>query len=550
MGGGAAFNIFNISASGIPKQALNRRLWLAVLTFGLLGAARGVDEGLITGVFNSDSFKESLGLDKLSEDELAGVKGSVSSMVQLGSIPGALLAFFACDYLGRLWATRQLCVFWLVGIAIFMGNNGSMAAVYFGRFFAGIGIGETVVVGPIYLSEISPAPIRGLCTCAFTGSVYLGILIAYFANYGAELHLADSPARWLVPTSVHLMFGVIILLSTIFAVESPRHYVQVGKRQNALETMAKLRNMTPTDPYVIGEIAAIEASFNEEKEASAGIGWKGMAKEIFTIPRNSYRLALTNFAQLMACWSGGSAITVYAPDLFAIVGVDGTEQALLSTAIFGVVKLVASVICAFFLIDALGRKRSLVIGITLQTIAFFYVAIFLNLVPVAKDPDYQTTPSETRASTGAITMIYVSGAGWALGWNSGQYLLSSELFPLRIRAVCSSITMAMHFIGQYTVNKATPSMLLYGEGLTPSGTFYFFGCVSILGAIWVWFFVPEAAGRSLESIDKMFELPWYRIGLHGRKFAEDYDAQHAESESLEKEKEAIAVSYHEKHDHA
>jgi MFS family permease len=105
-------------------------------------------------------------------------------------------AFLVCDRWGRVWATRQLCIFWLIGIAIFMGNNGSMGAVYFGRFFAGIGIGETVVVGPVYLSEIAPAPIRGLCTCAFTGSVYLGILIAYFANYGAQLHMEGTPSRW------------------------------------------------------------------------------------------------------------------------------------------------------------------------------------------------------------------------------------------------------------------------------------------------------------------------------------------------------------------
>lgn len=91
MAGGAAINIFNFSSTGLPKETLNKRLWFAVLTFGLLGAARGVDEGLITGVFNSDAFKIPLGLDKLSDDDLAGVKGNVSSMVQLGSIPGALL---------------------------------------------------------------------------------------------------------------------------------------------------------------------------------------------------------------------------------------------------------------------------------------------------------------------------------------------------------------------------------------------------------------------------------------------------------------------------
>ena len=115
MAGGAALNIFRMGNSGLPKAVLNRHLWLAVLTFGLMGAARGVDEGLITGIFNTDIFKSSLGLDDLGTDALADVKGNVSSMVQLGSIPGALLAFIACDRYGRVWATRQLCVVWLIG---------------------------------------------------------------------------------------------------------------------------------------------------------------------------------------------------------------------------------------------------------------------------------------------------------------------------------------------------------------------------------------------------------------------------------------------------
>ena len=99
--------------------------------------------------------------------------------------------------------------------------------------------------------------------------------------------------------------------------------------------------------------------------------------------------------------------------------------------------------------------------------------------------------------------------------------------------------MAMHFIGQYTTNKALPVMLLGGgEGLTPSGTFYFFAAISIVGAVWVWLCVPEAAGRSLESVDKLFDLPWYKIGLHGQAVAEQFDremeARFAE-EKLEKE---------------
>ena len=77
--------------------------------------------------------------------------------LQIGFTDGLLSgdsAFLVCDRIGRIWATRQLCLFWIVGAAIFMGNNGSLGAVYAGRFIAGLGVGQTVVVAPIYLAEI------------------------------------------------------------------------------------------------------------------------------------------------------------------------------------------------------------------------------------------------------------------------------------------------------------------------------------------------------------------------------------------------------------
>jgi hypothetical protein len=273
------------------------------------------------------------------------------------------------------------------------------------------------------------------------------------------------------------------------------------------------------------------------------MGWKGVLKECFVSKSNSYRLGLTNMAQLLACFSGGSAITVYAPDLFALVGITGRQQSLFSSVVFGIVKFVSAVICALFLVDMAGRKRSLIYGIVLQAISLLYIGVFLNIVPVANNPKFKPTRSQNMASEAAIAMIYISGAGWALGWNSGQYLLSSELFPLRIRAICSSITMCMHFIGQYSVNKALPNMLLEDGGLTPHGTFYFFTAVTVIGGIWVWLCVPEAAGRSLESIDKLFELPWYRIGLHGQKFAEEWDRE--QEEIRENEKSGAVVTHRE-----
>ena len=126
---------------------------------------------------------------------------------------------------------------------------------------------------------------------------------------------------------------------------------------------------------------------------------------------------LSVMSQLLSQWSGASSITIYAADYFAMMGTTGDNEALYATAIFGVVKFVSALICAFFLIDYIGRKRSLMTGITLQFVSMLYMALFL-LIDTGVANDVPQSPSQKRAAMGAIVMIYISGFGWALGWNS------------------------------------------------------------------------------------------------------------------------------------
>lgn len=84
-------NIFNLKNTGEPEGVFNWRLWFAVFSFGLLGAARGVDEGLISGAFNSPDFQSAINYESYSINEQADIKANVSAMVQLGSIGGALM---------------------------------------------------------------------------------------------------------------------------------------------------------------------------------------------------------------------------------------------------------------------------------------------------------------------------------------------------------------------------------------------------------------------------------------------------------------------------
>lgn len=325
-----------------------------------------------------------------------------------------------------------------------------------------------------------------------------------------------------------MMSGLILVLS-FFQHESPRFLIKQGKSDKAAQVLSRLRQQPADSDYIATEVATVQTALALELEATKGIGWWGKVKEVFAVPSNLYRFYLATMVQILSQWSGAGSITVYAPDLFKLLGVTGNEESLLVTAVFGLVKFAAAIICALFLVDVIGRKRSLLIGITFQSLSILYIAAFLTAVPELGVEDHFILPnSDKGASKGAIAMIYISGVGWALGWNSMQYLITAELFPLRIRALTTSWAMALHFANQYGNSRALPSMLLPigSGGLSPKGTFWCLGSITVIGGFWVWFFVPETGGRSLESMGELFELPWYRIGLHGNEDAEQRDLQH------------------------
>lgn len=329
-----------------------------------------------------------------------------------------------------------------------------------------------------------------------------------------------------VPTSLHIIFAGLIFILSFLQYESPRYLIKRGQQEKALVNLARVRGLSIDHEYVVREFNAIQTAHQTEMEATLGSGPLGVIRETFLLPSNLYRLYLALTAQILSQWSGAGSITVYATDLFKLLGITGNNENLLVTAIFGIIKLTAAILCALFLVDVIGRKRALLLGIGLQAISMIYIAGFLTAVPEVGTVDgYKIPANKKGASEGAIAMIYISGFGWALGWNSMQYLLTAELFPLRIRALATSLAMTLHFANQYGNSRAVPNMLLpvADGGISPKGTFWFFGVVTLIGGLWVWFSVPETAGRSLESMDQLFALPWYRIGLHGNKDADERD---------------------------
>jgi len=160
-------------------------------------------------------------------------------------------------------------------------------------------------VAPVYISEIAPKAIRGLCTCVFAGSVYIGIMLAYFASWGSSLHIDKfSTNSWVVPTTIHIMFAGIIFILSFFNYESPRFLIKAGKREHAVANLSRVRNLDRDHELVVNEIADIEHQLHEEQEATLGQGALGYLKEMFLMPNNAYRLYLGLGSQLLSQWSG------------------------------------------------------------------------------------------------------------------------------------------------------------------------------------------------------------------------------------------------------
>jgi sugar porter (SP) family MFS transporter len=491
----------------VPREMLNKHLWLGVVAFGLMGAARGFDEGNISGTVTQPAFIRQFGLadHSKSDSQLANIKSNVTAMVQLGSIAGSVVGFIVIDYLGRVKSLRFLITLWIIGVLtqITAANNGCQ--FYIGRFVAGIGIGMTSVVCPTYLVELAPPEIRGLCTCFYSGSVYLGIMLGYFANWGTTLHISKTNRnQWVIPTSMQLIFAGMGIIGSLFVQESPRWLYKVNQDEKAINGLTKIRGFPRDSEVIQEEVSRIWSQLETESDGQKSK--RKQLRQLFVDTR--YQMVLGLMIQLLAQWTGANAVTIYAPEFFTLAGIESQDRKLFAASMFGVVKLIAAICCALFIIDCFGRKRALYIGISFQTLSMLYIGIFLAI----KSPSPGVTRSlPAGVASAAVAMIYMNGIGWALGWNSIQYLINAEIFPLRLRSMSSSIIMFFHYVNQYANSRALPSMLL---AMNNWGAMIFFAVVCAIGLLFAWFFIPEAAGQNLESVEELFNRPWYKVGRY------------------------------------
>ncbi|KAK2028423.1 quinate permease [Colletotrichum zoysiae] len=505
-----------------PREIFNSKLLLLGITIAFAGCSYGFDQGNIGGVMTFPSFRKAFGFDTISEAEANTREGNIAAMLAAGGTAGALLAAPLSDFLGRKKAVTVMAGLFLVGCS--MQEVPNLEVLYTGRLLAGVAIGATSMLAPQYLAENSPKSVRGSLTTSYNLMIILALSVAFWVNYAVSLwpekDLNDNKS-WQLALGVQLIPGFFLFSLIWFVVETPRALISKGKTEQGLRHLCKLRGLPADHTYVRQEYMEILAQAEAEQKKEKGYGYIVVVKDIFTNASNRRRLFLAVMLFLFHKLTGTDSLNYFAPQIFAMIGVPAGSSSLLTTGVYGVVKLATTIIYVTVIVDRVGRRLPLMIGATIQATSMLYIGLFLRFSKV--EPGSGTTPG----SIVGIIMIYLYAFGWSFGHSVAPYVVAAEIFPSRIRSVCMSCCLFTNWIVNYGITSATPHML----SKMKYGTFLFFAVMTYIGVIFVFFCLPELKGRSIESMDDLFANSLWTMFKHAYP-TEDEKVRHDIREQL------------------
>lgn len=425
---------------------------------GLGGLLFGYDIGIISGalLFIRDEFP----LNPFLE-------GLVVSSILIGAVIGAGVSGNFSDRLGRRKLILTAAVVFAGG-AIGMALSPTLWLLIFFRIVTGLGVGAASVLVPTYISEISPTEVRGRLASIFQLAITLGILLAYIVNFALS---AFEAWRWMLGLAA--VPAAILFIGMYLVPETPRYLVKNGYMDIARSVLRRSRGRQDVEDE-IGEIQQVE-----QEEAQLG---SGELLSSWVRPMLVVGLGLAVLQQLV----GINTIIYYAPTIINSTGV-GVSASILATVGVGVVN-VAFTFVAIWLIDKIGRKKLLLFGLTGMTIASFLLGLGFVLPGLSGVIAYVTLGS---------MFLYI--ASFAASFGPVLWVMLPELFPLKIRGSAVGVSSLSNWAANFAVALSFP-ILVAAFSQTP--VFWGLGVVCIISMIFVYFIVPETAGRSLEAIEE------------------------------------------------
>jgi sugar porter (SP) family MFS transporter len=427
---------------------------------GLGGVLYGYDMGIIAAA--AIFVKRSFALSTLMEE-------LVVSIVLIGAMVGAIVGGMVADRIGRRATLVWAAGIFIVGSLLAPLSTGVVILIV-ARAIIGIGIGFTSVTAPVYVSELAPPQSRGMLIGLYQFALTLGIALANLVGYGLATQQAWRLMFGLAVVPTLLFLGVILTVP-----ESPRWLLAHGR---AKEAEAVLRSYT--DALGVQQfLADIEEGLKTPMEQSWSALWSPAVRGALFIA-----VGLTVLQQV----TGINTIIYYGPQIFELAGSASHASAIFATLIVSVVNVVATVV-GIALVDRIGRKPLLYVGVTGMTIALFALSFAFS----------HTAELDGALAAVAISCLMAYIACFALSLGAIAWILVAEVFPLRVRGRGVAAATLGSGIANFAVSLTFLTLI---NVLGSAGTFAIYGTLCIVTLVFVRFVVPETRGRNLESISR------------------------------------------------
>ncbi|KAL8977524.1 MAG: hypothetical protein Q9205_006691, partial [Flavoplaca limonia] len=469
----------------VPGSALPAILIGLFVAFG--GVLFGYDTGTIGGILAMPYWRDTFSTGyRNPEDGELDVTGSQSSLIvsllSAGTFFGALTAAPTADILGRRIGMVASTGVFTLGVVL-QTIATSIPLFVAGRFWAGFGVGLISAIIPLYQSETAPKWIRGAVVGCYQLAITIGLLVAAIANNGTKDR--NDTGSYRIPIAIQFVWAIIMVVGMLILPETPRYWIKKGKHEKAAKSLSRLRRLDVDHPALVEELAEVRA--NHEYEMSLG---KASYVDIVrgTVGK---RLATGCLLQALQQLTGVNFIFYYGTSFFNNAGI---ENPFIVSVITGVVN-VASTVPGLYLVEKWGRRPLLLFGAVGMFVCQYIVAIAGTV-----DPD------NTATNKVLIAFVCIYIFFFASSWGPVAWVVTGELFPLKVRAKCLSITTASNWLLNWAIAYATPYMVNSGPGNAnlQSKVFFVWGTFCLICCFFVWALIYETKGLSLEQVDELY----------------------------------------------
>lgn len=365
---------------------------------------------------------------------------------------------------------------------------GGMSLTQHGRFLAGVGVGIISVLVPIYQAEMAPKWIRGTLVCFYQLSITAGLLTASIVNLLTS-KMSGSPA-YRIPLGLQFTWACVLSLGLLILPETPRYLIKCGQKEAAAMSLSRLRRLDQIHPALVEELAEIEA--NHEYEMALGPAtYKDI---IFGTPHLGRRTLTGCGLQMLQQLTGVNFIMYYGTTFFTGAGI---SNSFLISMIINIVNFV-STFPALLIIESWGRRKVLIVGAIAMAVCQLLIAAFT----LAAGDSMRTTAHQILVIFLCIDIFF-----FAASWGPVAWVITSEIYPLKVRAKCTSVSTASNWLLNFGISFGTPYMVEEGSGYGNMGTrvFFVWGAFCVVAALFAWGMVYETSKISLEQIDEMYE---------------------------------------------